>query len=194
LVQLFRYVQCTISMILLLTVGGTPLDAMQRYAPICSRFTLVMLNTEPSTLVAIMETKCKLRGMCSLNRSPGRVPTAFKRTDLWSIIYLWQTDLTPWKVTNYTLLNSIMYLSMDLQTFAGSWQSFSILIIYTDGRTPWTGDQPITRPLLIYRTTQTQNKRIQTSMPWLRFEPTIPVFERAKTVHVLDRVATSIGF
>jgi hypothetical protein len=25
------------------------------------------------------------------------------------------------------------------------------------------------------------------------FEPTIPVFERAKTVHALDRVATVIG-
>jgi hypothetical protein len=26
-----------------------------------------------------------------------------------------------------------------------------------------------------------------------RFEPTIPVFERAKTVHALDRAATVIG-
>jgi hypothetical protein len=39
--------------------------------------------------------------------------------------------------------------------------------------------------------TQTQNK--QTSMPQVGFEPTIPVFERAKTVHVLDRAATVIG-
>jgi hypothetical protein len=28
---------------------------------------------------------------------------------------------------------------------------------------------------------------------WLRFEPTIPALERAKTVHVLDRAATVIG-
>jgi len=48
--QLNQYVQCTMSMILLLTVGGTPFDAMHRYAPICRRFTLVMLNTGPSTL------------------------------------------------------------------------------------------------------------------------------------------------
>jgi hypothetical protein len=34
---------------------------------------------------------------------------------------------------------------------------------------------------------------MQTSMPWVRFEPTTPVFERAKTVHVLDRAATVIG-
>jgi hypothetical protein len=32
-----------------------------------------------------------------------------------------------------------------------------------------------------------QNKRTQTSMPLVEFEPTIPVFERVKTVHALDR-------
>jgi hypothetical protein len=30
-------------------------------------------------------------------------------------------------------------------------------------------------------------------MPRIGFEPTIPVFERAKTVHALDRAATEIG-
>jgi hypothetical protein len=30
-------------------------------------------------------------------------------------------------------------------------------------------------------------------MPRVRFEPMIPVFERAKTVHALDRTATVIG-
>jgi hypothetical protein len=30
-------------------------------------------------------------------------------------------------------------------------------------------------------------------MPQVEFEPTIPVFERAKTVHALDSVATVIG-
>jgi hypothetical protein len=33
---------------------------------------------------------------------------------------------------------------------------------YTDGRTPWTSDQPVARPLPKHRTTQTQNKRIHT--------------------------------
>jgi hypothetical protein len=41
--------------------------------------------------------------------------------------------------------------------------------------------------------TQTENKHKQTSMPRVGFEPTIPVFERAKTVHALDRAATVIG-
>jgi hypothetical protein len=31
-------------------------------------------------------------------------------------------------------------------------------------------------------------------MPWVGFEPTIPVFEWAKTVHALDRVATVIDY
>jgi hypothetical protein len=30
-------------------------------------------------------------------------------------------------------------------------------------------------------------------MPRMGFEPTIPVFERAKTVHALDRAATVFG-
>jgi hypothetical protein len=34
----------------------------------------------------------------------------------------------------------------------------------------------------------------ETSMPWVGFETTIPVFERAKTFHALDRAATVIGF
>jgi hypothetical protein len=64
---------------------------------------------------------------------------------------------------------------------------FSFLILYTVGRTPRTRYQ-----LPTHRTTQTQNKRTQTSMSWMGFEPKIPEFERAKTVHALDRAATVI--
>jgi hypothetical protein len=56
---------------------------------------------------------------------------------------------------------------------------------HTDGRIPWTRDQPIARPLPTYRTAQTQNKRTETSIPWVGSEPTIPVFERAKTARPL---------
>jgi hypothetical protein len=76
---------------------------------------------------------------------------------------------------------------MDLGRF------FSFLIIYAVDRAPWTGDQPVVRPLPALGTAQTQNKRTQTSMPQVGFEPTIPVFERAKTVHALDRAAAVIG-
>jgi hypothetical protein len=67
---------------------------------------------------------------------------------------------------------------------------FSFLLLYTFGRTRWTGDQPVSRPLPIHRTTQTQNKHTQTSLCQVGFEPTIPAFERAKIVHALDRATT----
>jgi hypothetical protein len=55
------------------------------------------------------------------------------------------------------------------------------------------GDLTTIRPLPAHRTAQTQNKGTQTSMPQVGFEPMIPVFERAKTVHALDSAATVIG-
>jgi hypothetical protein len=70
---------------------------------------------------------------------------------------------------------------------------FSFVNLYAVGRTPWTGDLTVTRPQPTHRTAQTQNKRTQTSMPRVGFEPTIAVFERAKTVHSLDRAATVVG-
>jgi hypothetical protein len=70
---------------------------------------------------------------------------------------------------------------------------FSLLIFYTGGRTPWTGDQPVARPLPAHRTAQTQNKRTKTSMFQVGFEPTTPVFQRAETVHALDRAVTVMG-
>jgi hypothetical protein len=78
---------------------------------------------------------------------------------------------------------------MDLQSSVGPWPIYSFLILYTVGRNPWTGGQTVARPIPTHRTTQTENKRTQISMPRLRFESTIPVFERAKTVHALDRAA-----
>jgi hypothetical protein len=85
-----------------------------------------------------------------------------------------------------------LLIPMALQSCVGPWPLFfSFLTLYTVGRTPLTGDQPVARPLPTHRSTQ--NKRTQTSMPRVRFEPTIPAFERAKTVHALDRAASVIG-
>jgi hypothetical protein len=67
---------------------------------------------------------------------------------------------------------------------------FSFLILYTVGRTSWTGNQPVAKPLPTHRTTQTQNKGAQTSMFRVGLEPTNPVFKRTKAVHTLDRAAT----
>jgi hypothetical protein len=67
---------------------------------------------------------------------------------------------------------------------------FSFLILHTVGTTPWTGDQPVARPLPAHRTAETQNKHTQTSMPQVGSKPTIPAFERVKTVHASDSAAT----
>jgi hypothetical protein len=75
----------------------------------------------------------------------------------------------------------------------GSGRFFSFLVLYAVSRTPWTGNQPVSRLLPIHRTAQTQNKRTQTSMPWVGFEPTTPAFEWEKRVHALDLAATVIG-
>jgi hypothetical protein len=45
----------------------------------------------------------------------------------------------------------------------------------------------------VHRTTQTQKKHEETFMPRMGFEPTIPVFERAKAFYALDRAAAVIG-
>jgi hypothetical protein len=70
---------------------------------------------------------------------------------------------------------------------------FSFLICYIVGGTPWTGNQSVARPLPAHGTAHTQNKCTQTSMPRVRFEPTIAVFEPPKTAHALDCAATVIG-
>jgi hypothetical protein len=82
-------------------------------------------------------------------------------------------------------------LSMALQPFVGPWPLFQFLDLFTQsvgllgrGISPSQGRYLHTG----------QNKRTQTSMHQVEFEPTIPVFERAKTVQPLDRVATVIGF
>jgi hypothetical protein len=80
-----------------------------------------------------------------------------------------------------------------LQPFIGPWPHFSFLILHPVSSIPWTGDQPVSKLLLTEITTETQNKRTQTSIPRLRFETTTPAFERTKTVHALDREATVIG-
>jgi hypothetical protein len=87
----------------------------------------------------------------------------------------------------------VFCLSVALQPFVGPWPLFLFLDPFTQsveflgrGISPSQGRYP-------HRTAQTQNKRIQASMPRMGFETTIPVFERAKTVHASDSVAALIG-
>jgi hypothetical protein len=111
----------------------------------------------------------------------------------WEGICLTVSDVECCVIITY-LLNYILNihpecisLSMGLQLLLDLGRFFSF------GRTLWTGDQPVTRPLPAHRTAPTQNKRTQTSMPWVGFEPTTPMCERAKTVQASDRAATGMG-
>jgi hypothetical protein len=70
---------------------------------------------------------------------------------------------------------------------------FSVLILYTVDATPWAGISPSQGRYVHTEQHKHRIKRTQTSMSPVGFEPTIPVFRRAKTVHALDRAATVIG-
>jgi hypothetical protein len=49
-----------------------------------------------------------------------------------------------------------------------------------------------TQDRYLHRTTQTQNKGRQTSIPWVGFDPKTPALERAKTFYASNRAATVI--
>jgi hypothetical protein len=87
-----------------------------------------------------------------------------------------------------------LFISIPLILYSYGVEVFNFsLDLYIIGRTPWTRDRPVARPLPKYRTTETQNKRTykhQTSMLEAGFEPTITASERAKTVHGLELLAT----
>jgi hypothetical protein len=68
----------------------------------------------------------------------------------------------------------------------------SVIIFYTDDRTPWPSDRLVARSLPIHRKTQNKFTHRHPCL-WVGFETTIPASERAKTIHTLDRAATVFG-
>jgi hypothetical protein len=69
---------------------------------------------------------------------------------------------------------------------------FSFLILYTVDRTLGRGISPSQGRYLHIQQHKSPNKGTQTFIPWVGFEPTIPAFERAKTIHALDRATNVI--
>jgi hypothetical protein len=67
--------------------------------------------------------------------------------------------------------------------------NFQFLNLYTVGRTLWTGDQPVARPLYLH--TDKTHTHIHSSSGIRTHD--LCVFERAKRVHALDCAATVIG-
>jgi hypothetical protein len=69
---------------------------------------------------------------------------------------------TSWIETSLSIIYLSIYPSMGLQTL-WTLAVFQFLNLYTFGRTPWMGNQPVARLLPTYRTTQTQDKFTQTA-------------------------------
>jgi hypothetical protein len=91
-------------------------------------------------------------------------------------------NLCPFTAEALDLLLSYQHIHLIYGSTAIRRPLFQSLNIYTVGRTPWMGDEPVARPLPTHGTTQTQNKRTQTSMRLVGFKPTIPVFEWATVI------------
>jgi hypothetical protein len=119
---------------------------------------------------------------------------AWSRYDVASEMFWTQYTLS--LSLSLTLSLSLSFLLLPLWSIGHPWNAlfhFSFLILRQSvGLLGWWIN-PLLRPLPTHRTTLTQTKHWQTSMLWVGFEPTIPAFEQAKTVHALDRAATVIG-
>jgi hypothetical protein len=98
------------------------------------------------------------------------------------------THLSPVNIFKPDILMSILMfnLSVSLQPFGGPWGLFQFLDLLQSRYDTLNGGSARRKA---HRIPQTQNKRTQISMQ-VGLEPTIPVLERAKTVHALDREAT----
>jgi hypothetical protein len=87
-----------------------------------------------------------------------------------------------------------IHSSMALQPFVGPWPLLQFRhFFYTDGRTTWTSDQPVARPLPKHRTTQHRINAHTDIHALSGIRTQDPTFERTKRVHVLHRASTVIG-
>jgi hypothetical protein len=126
----------------------------------------ILYNHRPSWWLWIVD----ILSSCTSISSP--VPDECKK--IWSVVDMLRRNqhwLSPIISSIYGLkLERRIFLFMALQSFVGPWPLFSFLILYTDGRTPWTSDQPFARPLPTHRRTQTQNKRTQYRHPCFEWD------------------------
>jgi hypothetical protein len=90
---------------------------------------------------------------------------------MWDIIHTLNHEIYLW----------IYCLLLDIGRF------FSFFILYTVGRTHWTRDQPVAKPLPAHRI----NAHRHSCFSGIRTHD--PAFKRGKTVYALDRSATVIS-
>jgi hypothetical protein len=123
------------------------------------KFTLRWARISPFILLPILKGNVSwlTRSLCCLHaRVSGSIMSAFQRVWLLPQIVVMKVTLLDITSSLYFL---ITYLSICLSVYSpllDLGQFFSFLILYTVGGTPWTGNQPVARPLPTHRTTQTQ--------------------------------------
>jgi hypothetical protein len=98
-----------------------------------------------------------------------------------------QTARLPHKKTSSVLVHGSTTLCWTLVAFSVSCSITQSVGLLGRGISPSQGRY-------LHRTAQTENKSTQTSMSYVGFEPTIPMFELAKTVYPLDFPVTVTGF
>jgi hypothetical protein len=79
------------------------------------------------------------------------------------------------------ILKEYVVVVMAVQPFVGPWLL-----------TLWMG-VILSQGCYLHTGKHKQNKRTQTSMPWVGFKPMTPVFKWVKTVHALDHATTVVG-
>jgi hypothetical protein len=82
-------------------------------------------------------------------RYPGSLSSVYHSKILYAYICSPLRDVC---LARFFVFHFSLFVSMVVQSF-GPLPLVSLLIIYTVGRTPWTGDQPVARPLPTHRTT-----------------------------------------
>jgi hypothetical protein len=99
----------------------------------------------------------------------------------------WSTEYLSWSTV--TFLSLSIYGSIALVDLG----RFFNFLIYTQFVRLFGREISPSQGRYLHTEQHKQNKHTRTSMSRVGFKPTIPAFERAKTVHALDCAATAIG-
>jgi hypothetical protein len=111
---------------------------------------------------------------CPVIKYRASLTCQFRRNNWMCNSHTINTICSVWSLCMYVckviLLKKRKYYSLSLiyqclySPILGPGRLFRFVIRYTVCRTPWTGDQPVARPIPAHRTTQTQNKHTHTSV------------------------------
>jgi hypothetical protein len=106
--------------------------------------------------------------------------------------YTWRR-VPSYEAPHYAVLGNFSFFNGSTTLVGLGRFLFQFPNLYTGGRTPWTGDQLVARPLPKHTKTKILYTPLNIHAPKAGFEPEITASERSKTVHALDRSAIATG-